>query len=496
MRCRVSDDYGNNRDVWFYIDCDDYVMPNITPQYTMNQASDAVTQEEDLVLTLTRPEYVDGLSYSAWLYSGDDEDNYQASADYDWANGTLTFQELEVDEGDYTLLVRATARDCEDAEARSAVTVVAPTVILESNHPYEEEDGKTWEYSHPDDADYLKVTFSKKTDVDAFFTIFDGNGEARRHTGVFGYDLYSGKTIILPGNSFTLRLDFEDCYRDSYGFKIIRVEAMSQAEYEEYIQSNRFATRELDDGTLEITGYNGVEKSVVIPETLNGKTVTSIGYQAFAGRSDLTSVTLPNTITRIGNDAFAYCSGLTSFTIPGSVKELGEYALAFCTGITAIDLPESIEKLEPDCLRGTGLTSVVVPSKVTNLDDSVFSECYQLASVTLPSGLTRIGDATFHYCSFESIDIPSGVTEIASGAFQGCENLTSLVIPEGVTKLDGQTFQDCDSLESLTIPASLTSMDDSDIGYCDTEKLVIYGKAGSYAQSCAEQYGFQFVAND
>ena len=74
----------------------------------------------------------------------------------------------------------------------------------------------------------------------------------------------------------------------------------------------------LDDGTLEITRYNGNARELTIPDKLEGKKVTAIGNSAFFGCDSLTSITIPDSVTSIGNSAFSGRSSLTSVTIPNS----------------------------------------------------------------------------------------------------------------------------------------------------------------------------------
>lgn len=94
-------------------------------------------------------------------------------------------------------------------------------------------------------------------------------------------------------------------------------------------------------------------KSVTIPSTVDGYTVTTIGNSAFSYSASLSSVTIPNTITHIGVWAFYNC-GLTSIDIPNSVKSIGEYAFSDLdeySNLVTVEIPEGVERIERGAFR-------------------------------------------------------------------------------------------------------------------------------------------------
>ena len=96
-------------------------------------------------------------------------------------------------------------------------------------------------------------------------------------------------------------------------------------------------TYEIVGDAATITGCDrNVSGALIIPVTIENKPVTSIGGSAFFGRTNLTSITIPDSVTSIGFRAFAVCGSLTSITIPDSVTSIGRNAFEYCGSLTAV----------------------------------------------------------------------------------------------------------------------------------------------------------------
>ena len=83
----------------------------------------------------------------------------------------------------------------------------------------------------------------------------------------------------------------------------------------------------LEDGTAEITGYDGLETELVIPSEIDGYTVTHIGDSAFFGCYSLTEITIPDSVTSIGDYAFADCNSLTDVYYLGSEEKWNDISV-------------------------------------------------------------------------------------------------------------------------------------------------------------------------
>ena len=289
-----------------------------------------------------------------------------------------------------------------------------------------------------------------------------------------------------------------------------------------------FRYRVLEDGTAEVLEYLGEELSLVIPDTLDGYIVTSIGDEAFYHYPySLEEMAIPETVTYIGSRAFAL-SDLESVEIPAGVTRMGEKnPFGYCDYLETITVaegnpvfytqdgvlfcredhslvcfpnmladkeytvPEGTVKIRGDAFGGVvDLSEIRLPDGLEEIGEQAFGFCWDLESIVIPDSVTEIGDMAFDYCnSLVTVVLPAGLTRIPPMMFNNCDALRNAEIPETVTEIGAGAFFCCISLQEVRVPSGVTEISESAFEACEQLSSVRIGegvvKIGEGAfQSC------------
>jgi hypothetical protein len=221
------------------------------------------------------------------------------------------------------------------------------------------------------------------------------------------------------------------------------------------------------DAEGTITKYVGWDTELVIPGTINGKAVRTIGKEAFKG-AGLTSVTIPEGVVEIGISAFQD-NQLSQVIISGTVRVIKAGAFAY-----------------------NQLTELVIPEGVTAIENAILE--YHYLRGWYQSG--SIGP--FRNNKLTKVTIPGTVKTIGGGTFAN-NQLTEVIIPEGVTAIGKDAFVG-NNLKSLTLPASICNIDNIDSKGKVPAVVILADKMGGSSYGLHATLGnnvfFNYIAND
>lgn len=157
-----------------------------------------------------------------------------------------------------------------------------------------------------------------------------------------------------------------------------------------------FQVTYLDDGTCEICGcFLTDAESIVVPETIGGRTVTGIGGYAFSTLA-AKEITLPDTVEYLSKAAFVACENLKTINMGSGLKTIDTLAINGCDSLTSLTFPDGMETME-NCpfLNCGSLGDVYIPESVTSFGDMITLSdgCPNVVIVT-PAGSAAEAKAT------------------------------------------------------------------------------------------------------
>ncbi len=213
------------------------------------------------------------------------------------------------------------------------------------------------------------------------------------------------------------------------------------------------------DGTAKIVGYMGNAETLTIPESLNGKKVTTLGDNAFIWCMSLSEITIPDSVTSVGANPFFGCENLTTIRVSPEHPTLEMMdGVLFCKADKRL--------ICYPC--AFSMNRYAIPQGTAVIGDGAFGECYALTSISIPDSVSIIEGSAFNYCdSLTDIIIPNSVTTIGDGAFWYCFQLANITIPDSVTTIGDQAFYGCTSLTSISIPDSVATIGENPFSYCE-----------------------------
>lgn len=284
--------------------------------------------------------------------------------------------------------------------------------------------------------------------------------------------------------------------------------------------------------------YSNLSGNLVIPSTVsyNGTTytVTSISDYAFAGCSDLVSVTIPATITEIGIShsgtkyeylPFYNCTSLKKVVfedgsntlylgaIVNSTSSKAKGAFAFCpleeiylgrnlsysrasyifeanpeyygysafynqSRLTRITIGETVTEITPYLFyKNESFTFMALPH-VQSIGTEAFSNCSKLTTLNLGDAMVSIGDGAFSTCtSITKLTFPNTTKTIGNSAFCNCSSVTEITTGSGLTSLGASAFYGCTSLTAIILPNQFKTMGESAFENCTKLTIAQLGES-------------------
>lgn len=221
-----------------------------------------------------------------------------------------------------------------------------------------------------------------------------------------------------------------------------------------YHRTSMFSCRNYGVNGVEVYQYDpgmqGVSR-LVVPDSIDGKSVLSIGKAFIAHCTDIKELVLPGNLTNIGDSAFRHCTSLAKLHLPATLQSVGKNAFANCVSLTNFTCDKDnpyltiengilYDRQKSKVIAAPTCTAVRLPDTVTTVGAYAFHYNNALTSVSLGAGAETLEEGAFSHCEKLVSANLGAVKTIGKSVFEGCKALTHIFIPGSVEKIESLAF--------------------------------------------------------
>lgn len=157
--------------------------------------------------------------------------------------------------------------------------------------------------------------------------------------------------------------------------------------------------------------------------------VESIRDYAFAGLTELKSVTIPNSVKNIGKDAFNSCLSIDVVSF-----ECVEHMFSVRYDNQNSNPLTFAKKI---VIEDKEMSSIEVPSTISNINPYAFYGCNAISELYIPDSVSTIGTEAFKNCSeLTQVVYVSRSSTWGDYVFSGCVNLKKFVVSNDFYKIN------------------------------------------------------------
>lgn len=180
---------------------------------------------------------------------------------------------------------------------------------------------------------------------------------------------------------------------------------------------------EVRDNEVRILCVLADNQEIIVPETIDGYSVTTIGETAFYQKVKCRSVVLPQTLCTIENGAFYRCYSLEGIEIPESVNWIADDAFFRTPSLKYIHVVEGNSKYRD-------IDGVLFSTDGTVL--YIYPEGRVQDEYAIPEHVTRIAGSAFgYYPAVRRLIVPVSVVELPDSPFTVFEKEITIITEHG-----------------------------------------------------------------